>query len=161
MDSSLRGLILIIDPDPLEWTAHQRLLDCRGYPVCRARDLSSARQCASQFPLGMVLCQVRVDRYLAPELVGQVLQNQSSLQPAVMFLSKNQSPGVIHRNHPFGPAMHLSGSVGPAVFLKLVERLLGIPHNLPAPRPKRPLPVGAVTPSPSFFSPFPSLSVPG
>lgn len=161
MDLSLSGLILIIDPDPLEWTAHQRLLDCQGYPVCRATDLSSANQCARQSPLSMVLCQVRVDHYLAPELVGQVLENQSARQPAVIFLSKNQSPGVIHRNHPFGPATHLSGSVGSAIFLKLVERLLGVPHNLPAPRSKRPLPVGAVTSRPSFFSPFPSLIGPG
>ncbi|MCH2182724.1 MAG: hypothetical protein MK108_12030 [Mariniblastus sp.] len=160
MDSSLRGLILIIDPDPVDWTTHQRLLDCQGYDTCRTRDLSSSSQCALQFPLSMILCQERADRYLGPKLVQRVLQNQPGARPAVMFISKNQSPGVILRDHAFGPAMHLNGSIGPAVFLELVERLLGIPHHMPAPRGNGAIRRGSAVSTTPFFSPFQPVVAP-
>ena len=160
MGSSPGGLILIIDPDPLEWTPTQRLLDCQGYDLGRARDLASAYQWARQFPLGLILCHERVDRYLGPELVQQILQNQRTARPAVMFISKNQAPGVILRNHPFGPAMHLSGSIGPSVLLELVERRLGMPHHLPAVRSCRALPGPSTRATPPFSSQYPPMVAP-
>ena len=138
MESSISGVVLIIDPSPIDWTANQRLLDCQGYDVCRARDMSSAIGWGLHFDLGLILCHERVGQSPGPELVQRVLQNQTNCRPAVMFISKNQSAGVILRNHGFGPAMHLKQPMEPLVLLELVECMLGVPHNVQSPRSIRP-----------------------
>ncbi len=153
MESLISGVILIIDPNPINWTATQRLLDCQGYDVCRARDINSAIGLALRFKLGLIVCNDRVGDSPGPELVHRILQNHTNGRTAVMFTSKNQSAGVILRCHGFGPAMHLKQPVDPAVLLELVERMLGVPHNVPAPRSNRPVDMSRDCPLSSGFQP--------
>ena len=154
MESLISGVILIIDPNPIDWTATQRLLDCQGYNVCRARDISTAIGWALRLELGLVLCNDRVGDSPGPELVQRLLQNHTNRRPTVMFTSKNQSAGVILRCHGFGPAMHLKQPVDPSVLLELVERMLGVPHNVPAPRSNRPVNMSRDCPLARGFQPM-------
>lgn len=154
MESLISGVILIIDPNPIDWTAAQRLLDCQGYDVCRARDMSSAIGLALRFELGLIVCNERVGQSPGAELVHRILQNHADRRPAVMFTSKNQSAGVILRNHGFGPAMHLKQPIDASVLLELVERMLGVPHNVPAPRSNRPVDLSRYSPLSRGFQPM-------
>ena len=141
MKSLTCGVILVIDPKPVEWTQTQRLLDCQGYDVCRASDESSAIGMALHFDLGLILCHELLEQKCGLDLVHRVLQKHPDPRPAVMFTSKNQSAGVILRKHVFGPALHVKQPVDASVLLELVERMIGVPHKVQPPRSDRPVPL--------------------
>ncbi len=128
LQSQIKPVILVIDPDPMTMTAIAASMHLSGYESYCAQDGEAAIKAAQETSFDLIICDVNIDGENGIELCREIHELPKNVDAPVMYISAGQMPDIIRRSNDDGSSYYLRKPFDPKVLLELVERALWMPH---------------------------------
>lgn len=130
--SDSKAAILVVDSNAESLFAVAATLSARDHIVKTAPSAKQAIQIARECALDLLITDFKLIDKMGTSLIQEVREIPGHVDLPVMFLSENQSPDVVRRNHEHGAAFHLKKPITPRVLSELVDKALWMPHLISA-----------------------------
>jgi CheY-like chemotaxis protein len=123
-----RGVILIVDRDPLLLTGMAAVLHQHGYECHCARDTEAGYKAARGVAPDLVLCDTDLDEESGLDFCRDLKADPVLREIPVMFVSGSRDPQIIDLAQEAGGAYYLSKPFDPNVLIETVDRAMWMPH---------------------------------
>jgi len=128
MNNLSQASILVADSDSEALFTIASILIAQNHRVLTAKDVNEAIGYSRTEILDLLITDERLSGGSGLELISLIRQEPSKSDLPVMFVSSNQTPGVIRRTGNSGSAFHLKKPIDTLVLCELVEKALWMPH---------------------------------
>ncbi len=130
MNSTLsdRGVIVIVDHDPLMLTGVAAVLHRQGYACHCARDTEAAFKAARGVAPDLILCDTHLGDESGLDFCRDLKAMADLRDIPVLFLSASRDPEIVSLTRQAGGDYYLSKPFDPNVLIEVVERAMWMPH---------------------------------
>lgn len=123
-----RGVIVIVDHDPLLLTGAAAVLHQQGYECHCARDTEAAWKAARALEPDLILCDTHLGEESGLDFCRDLKSDSELYDIPVMFLSASRDPQIVALTQQAGGAYYLSKPFDPQVLIETVHRAMWLPH---------------------------------
>ncbi len=125
---SERGVLVIVDSDPLLLTGVAAVLHQQGYECHCARDTEAAFKAARGVAPDLILCDTHLGEESGLDFCRDLKADPDLRDIPVMFLSAARDSQIVGRAQQAGGAYFLGKPFDPNVLIETVDRALWMPH---------------------------------
>jgi CheY-like chemotaxis protein len=123
-----RGVIVIVDRDPLLLTGVAAVLHQHGYECHLARDTEAAFKAARALTPDLILCDTDLGEESGLDFCRDLKADPELREIPVMFLSASRDPQIVRRTQEAGGGYFLAKPFDPQVLIDTVDRAMWMPH---------------------------------
>ncbi len=123
-----RGVIVIVDHDPLMLTGVAAVLHQQGFECHCARDTEAAWKAARTLAPDLILCDTHLGEESGLDFCRDLKADPVLRDIPVMFVSASRDPHIVALTQQAGGAYYLSKPFDPNVLIETVDRAMWMPH---------------------------------
>ncbi len=125
---SERGVLVIVDNDPLMLTGVAAVLHQHGYECHCARDTEAAFKAARSVSPDLILCDTHLGEESGLDFCRDLKADPQLRDIPVLFVSGSRDPQIVGLAQQAGGAYYLSKPFDPNILIETVDRALWMPH---------------------------------